>query len=147
MDTRHVTASDDSSGCRQPWQKRILCWFSDFAGKSALVIGSASAFVVATLSVIIWAATGPLFHYSDSWQLVVNTGTTLVTFLAVFLIQHSQNRDGKAIQLKLDELIRSTESARNMLIDLENCTDEEMEQLQKEFARRRKSDAISSSAQ
>lgn len=116
----------------------MLRWFSEFAGWSALMIGSASAFVVATLSVIVWAATGPLFHYSDTWQLVVNTGTTLVTFLAVFLIQHSQNKDGKAIQLKLDELIRSTRKARDRLIDLEHCTDEELEQVQQEFARRKK---------
>jgi low affinity Fe/Cu permease len=130
------TKKDEST--KQPaWQRKMLAWFSEFAGKSALVIGSASAFVVATLSVIVWALTGPLFHYSDTWQLVVNTGTTLVTFLAVFLIQHSQNKDGRAIQLKLDELIRSTKSARNKLIDLEHCTEEEMEKLQKEFARRR----------
>jgi low affinity Fe/Cu permease len=124
---------------QQSWRKRLLCRFSEFAGWSAVVIGSASAFVVATLSVIVWAATGPLFHYSDTWQLIINTGTTLVTFLAVFLIQHSQNRDGKAIQLKLDELIRSTQQARNKLIDLEHCTDEEIERLQKEFARHRNS--------
>lgn len=129
------------TGCtqQQSWKKRLLYWFTEFAGRSALVIGSASAFVVATLSVIIWAATGPLFHYSDTWQLIINTGTTLVTFLAVFLIQHSQNRDGKAIQLKLDELIRSTQQARNKLIDLEHCTDEEIERLQKEFARHKNS--------
>lgn len=130
-----------STGCeqQQSWKKKLLCWFTEFAGWSALLIGSASAFVVATLSVIVWAATGPLFHYSDTWQLIINTGTTLVTFLAVFLIQHSQNRDGKAIQLKLDELIRSTQKARNRLIDLEHCTDEEIEHLQQEFARRRNS--------
>jgi hypothetical protein len=78
---------------------------------------------------------GPLFQFSDTWQLVINTGTTVLTFLAVFLIQHSQNRDGRAIQLKLDELIRSTKDARNRLIDLEHCSDEEMERLQKEFSR------------
>ncbi len=121
------------------WQHKTLAWFSEFAGQSAMVIGSASAFVVATLSVIVWAATGPFFHYSDTWQLVINTGTTVITFLAVFLIQHSQNRDGKAIQLKLDELIRCTESARNRLIDLEHCTEEEMERIQTEFARHKKS--------
>lgn len=124
---------------QQSWRKRLLCRFSEFAGWSAVIIGSASAFVVATLSVIVWAATGPLFHYSDTWQLIINTGTTLVTFLAVFLIQHSQNRDGKAIQLKLDELIRSTQQARNKLIDLEHCTDEEIELIEKEFARHRRS--------
>ncbi|MBS0249493.1 MAG: low affinity iron permease family protein [Proteobacteria bacterium] len=131
----------NSAACehQSSWKKRLLCRFSEFAGWSAVVIGSASAFVVATLSVIVWAATGPMFHYSDTWQLIINTGTTLVTFLAVFLIQHSQNRDGKAIQLKLDELIRSTQQARNKLIDLEHCTDEEIEHLQREFAKHRNS--------
>jgi low affinity Fe/Cu permease len=124
---------------QQGWRHEMLHWFSEFAGRSALVIGSASAFVVATISVILWAVTGPFFHYSDTWQLVVNTGTTLVTFLAVFLIQHSQNRDGKAIQLKLDELIRSTRTARNVLIDLEHCTEDEMERFQQEFSKRRRS--------
>src|SRR5262245_29610871 len=97
------TEADPPISSHDLWHRRVLAWFSEFAGKSALVIGSASAFVVATLSVVVWAATGPYFHYSDTWQLIVNTGTTLVTFLAVFLIQHSQNRDGRAIQLKLDE--------------------------------------------
>jgi low affinity Fe/Cu permease len=136
--SRLSAESAPTAGSAQTWQQRILHSFSEFAGWSALLIGSASAFVVATLSVIAWAATGPLFHYSDTWQLVINTGTTLVTFLAVFLIQHSQNKDGRAIQLKLDELIRSTRSARNILIDLEHCTDEEMEKLQDEFAKRRR---------
>ncbi len=137
--TQHHTAESYHQSETRSWRHKMLCWFSEFAGRSALVIGSASAFVVATLSVVIWALSGPFFHYSDTWQLVVNTGTTLVTFLAVFLIQHSQNKDGRAIQLKLDELIRSTETARNRLIDLEHCTEEEMEKLQKEFARRRMS--------
>ena len=136
---RHVTADapPPTIRSRSTWQKSLLCWFSELAEWAARMIGSASAFVLASLSVIVWAATGPVFHYSDTWQLVVNTGTTLVTFLAVFLIQHSQNKDGRAIQLKLDELIRSTETVRNMLIDLEHCTDEELERLQKEFSRRR----------
>lgn len=115
----------------------MLCRFSDLAARSALIVGSASVSVIATTSVIVWALTGPFFHFSDTWQLIVNTGTTLVTFLAVLLIQHSQNKDGKAIQLKLDELIRSTERARNKLIDMEHCTEEEIERLQEEFARRR----------
>ena len=89
----------------------------------------------ATAGVLLWAVSGPLFQFSDTWQLVINTGTTVLTFLAVFLIQHSQNRDGRAIQLKLDELNRSTKDARNRLIDLEHCSDEEMERLQKEFSR------------
>jgi len=79
-----------------------------------------------------WAVTGPLFGYSDTWQLVINTGTTIVTFLMVFLIQNTQNHDARALQLKLDELLRSTTRARNTLIDLEDCTDEEIEQLERQ---------------
>jgi len=110
-------------------------WFTWFAGRSAELLGSVSAFVIATLAVILWAVSGPWFYYSDAWQLIINTATTVLTFLAVFLIQHSQNRDGRAIQLKLDELIRATEAARNRLIDLEHCSDEEIGALQKEFER------------
>ena len=132
-----LTASETPQRVRPGWRQQMMDSFSQFAGRSAIVMGSPSAFAVAMLFVLLWAVTGPYFHYSDTWQLVVNTGTTLVTFLAVFLIQHSQNRDGKAIQLKLDELIRSTQSARNILIDLEHATEEEIDKLQKEFARRR----------
>lgn len=110
-------------------------WFSELASKSALAMGSPLAFVLATLSVVLWAVAGPFFDYSDTWQLVINTATTVLTFLAVFLIQHSQNRDGRAIQLKLDELIHASNGARNKLIDLENCTEEEMDDLHREFAR------------
>jgi len=109
--------------------------FTWLANKSAEAMGSALAFIISTLAVIVWAVSGPWFHYSDTWQLVINTVTTVLTFLAVFLIQHSQNRDGRAIQLKLDELIQVTTNARNRLIDLENCTDEEMQALQDEFAK------------
>jgi low affinity Fe/Cu permease len=84
--------------------------------------------------VAIWAITGPFFHWSDTWQLVINTGTTIVTFLMVFLIQNTQNRDAKAMQLKLDELIRAVSKARNDLVDVENSDDEKMEQLRQEFA-------------
>jgi low affinity Fe/Cu permease len=111
--------------------------FSRLAQWSADAMGSATAFVVATAACLIWAVSGPFFNYSDTWQLVVNTATTVLTFLAVFLIQHTQNKEGKALQLKLDELIRATHSARNRLIDLEHCTEEELRQLQDEFARRR----------
>ena len=83
--------------------------------------------------IVAWALTGPIFHFSDTWQLVINTGTTIVTFLMVFLIQNTQNRDAKAIQLKLDELIRSKRGARNSLVDLENCTDEELEEMEREL--------------
>jgi len=100
-------------------------------------MGSASAFVIAAAACAVWAISGPLFNYSDTWQLVVNTATTVLTFLAVFLIQHTQNKEGRALQLKLDELIRATEKARDRLIDLEHCTDEELKSLQAEFAKRR----------
>ena len=86
---------------------------------------------------IVWASTGPLFHYSDAWQLVINTGTTIITFLMVFLIQNTQNRDSKAVHLKLDELIRAVGSARNRLMDLEHCTDEELASIEAEFKKLR----------
>jgi len=85
--------------------------------------------------VIIWAAAGPVFHFSDAWQLIINTGTTIVTFLMVFLIQNTQNRDAKAVQLKLDELIRALEGARNKLVDLENHSDGDLKKLEEEFER------------
>jgi low affinity Fe/Cu permease len=85
----------------------------------------------------VWAVTGPIFGFSDTWQLVINTGTTIVTFLMVFLSQNSQNRDGRAIQLKLDELLRAVSRARTDLVDLENCSDEELDELQEQFARLR----------
>ena len=91
--------------------------------------------MLALLVVVAWAVTGPLFGFSDTWQLVINTGTTIVTFLMVFLIQATQNRDAKAIHLKLDELIRGVEGARTRLVDLENFTDEELEILQQQFER------------
>jgi low affinity Fe/Cu permease len=111
--------------------------FSRLAGWSAEALGSATAFITATAACLLWAASGPFFDYSDTWQLVVNTATTVLTFLAVFLIQHSQNKEGKALQLKLDELIRATKDARNWLIDLEHCSEEELRELQEEFAKRK----------
>ncbi len=98
-------------------------------------VGSPWAFMVACASIVVWAALGPLFHFSDTWQLVINTATTIVTFLVVFLIQNTQNRDTKAIQLKLDELLRGVTGARTSLVNLESLTDEELERLQKEFER------------
>lgn len=95
--------------------------------------GTATVFLGAVLIIIVWGITGPAFHYSDTWQLVINTGTTIVTFLMVFLIQNTQNRDGKAVQLKLDELIRATKGARNSFAGLEDLTDDEIQQLDKEF--------------
>src|SRR5439155_21987739 len=96
------------------------------------------AFVVAAAVIVAWALTGPTFGFSDTWQLVINTGTTIITFLMVFLIQNTQHRDARAMQLKLDELLRGVEGARTGLVDLENCTDEELDKLQEEFHRIRK---------
>src|SRR5206468_4359477 len=101
-------------------------------------MGSPAAFLIAVIVIVVWAILGPMFKFSDSWQLVINTGTTIVTFLMVFLIQNTQNRDARAIQLKLDELIRGNKRARNKLVDLEECTDEEIEQLEQEFREFRK---------
>jgi len=109
--------------------------FRAFSRNIALAVGSAWAFIVAITVVIVWGATGPMYHFSDTWQLIINTGTTIVTFLMVFLIQNTQNRDGKAIQLKLDELIRALKGARNKLVDLEELSDEELKKLEKEFQR------------
>jgi low affinity Fe/Cu permease len=107
--------------------------FSRFAHQSAQATGSPWAFVVALAVVLLWAITGPLFGFSDTWQLVINTGTTVVTFLIVFLIQCTQNRDTLALQLKLDELVRSEGKARTGLVDLEELSDEELERLHQEF--------------
>lgn len=103
------------------------------ANRISVWTGSASVFLGAILIIAIWATTGPLFNYSDTWQLIINTGTTIVTFLMVFLIQNTQNRDGKAVQLKLDELIRANKTARNSYVGLEDLTDDEIHQLDKEF--------------
>ena len=99
--------------------------------------GSSWAFVVAVVVILGWLVTGPLFHYSDTWQLVINTATTIVTFLMVFLIQNTQNRDTKAVHLKLDELLRGVSGARTSLVSLEQLSDEELDRLQHEFERLR----------
>jgi low affinity Fe/Cu permease len=108
--------------------------FRAFAHATAEISGSASAFLLALLVVLVWIATGPYFHYSNSWQLVINTGTTIVTFLMVFLIQNTQNRDTREIHLKLDELIRSHEPARNLFMNLEHLSDDELQALAKRLA-------------
>jgi low affinity Fe/Cu permease len=107
--------------------------FRIFARQSSLIVGSAWAFTVAILIIIAWGITGPAFHFSDTWQLIINTGTTIVTFLMVFLIQNTQNRDAKAMQLKLDEIIRALKNARNELVDLEKLSDEDLAKLEKQF--------------
>ncbi len=107
--------------------------FQKAAQKTAKLVGRESAFIIAATVVVLWAALGPVFHFSDTWQLVINTSTTIVTFLMVFLIQATQNRDARAIQLKLDELIRATKKARNLLTDLEDATEEELDAFQEQF--------------
>jgi low affinity Fe/Cu permease len=123
-------------------QRDIFCRVQDafrrIAHRTAGLLGTAWAFMAAVSVIVIWGLTGHLFHYSDTWQLIINTGTTIVTFLMVFLIQNTQNRDSKAIQLKLDELIRSLHGARNTLMDLETLSDEDLDKFQKEFERLRK---------
>jgi len=110
-------------------------FFRKFAHTAALAVGSPLAFLLGVLVVLVWGVTGPAFHYSDTWQLVINTGTTIVTFLMVFLIQNTQNRDAKAMHLKLDELIRAVASARNRLVHLEDLSDAELASLETEFKR------------
>ena len=117
--------------------KQIREVFHRFSQAVSAVAGSPWTFFAAALVVAIWAALGRSFHYSDTWQLVINTGTTIVTFLMVFLIQNTQNRDAKAIHLKLDELIRAKRGARNTLLDLQNCTEEELAEIEQEFKRLR----------
>ena len=103
-----------------------------------MMLGTAWAFVGAVIVILVWIFTGPTFHFSDTWQLIINTATTIVTFLMVFLIQNTQNRDAKAVHLKLDELIRALKGARNQLVDLEDLSDEELKKLEKQFQSMRK---------
>jgi len=108
-------------------------WFGQFAAKASTWLGSKWAFAGAGLIIVIWAATGPIFHFSDTWQLVINTGTTIVTFLMVFLIQNTQNRDARAINLKLNELIHAIDAARDQMIDIESLSDLELSEIQARF--------------
>jgi low affinity Fe/Cu permease len=110
-------------------------WFARFAKTTARVMGRPPAFFLALFVVVAWLTTGPLFRFSDTWQLVINTGTTIVTFLMVFLIQNSQNRDAEAVQVKLDELLRVTQGAHNALLDLEELEDRELEVIRAPYAR------------
>jgi low affinity Fe/Cu permease len=107
--------------------------FRRFAHRAAETAGRAQAFLIALAIVLVWAVSGPLFHFSDTWQLVINTGTTIVTFLMVFLIQNTQNRDAHAVHLKLDELIRASRTARNSLLALEDMDDDQLRELQAQF--------------
>jgi low affinity Fe/Cu permease len=107
--------------------------FSEVARRAACALGTSTAFALACATIVIWAVTGPIFGYSDTWQLVINTGTTIVTFLMVFLVQNTQNHDARALHLKLDELLRSLQHARNKLINLESCSDEELDHIERQF--------------
>ena len=126
---------------RQEQKRDFFCVVSDafrlFAQRSSILLGSAWAFSGAVLVILVWLITGPTFHFSDTWQLIINTATTIITFLMVFLIQNTQNRDAKAMQLKLDELIRAVKGARNQLVDLENLSDEDLKKLEEQFRRLR----------
>jgi low affinity Fe/Cu permease len=122
----HSRLKSPSGPPRQAWFTRFARWTSCHAGRP-------STFLIAALVIVAWALTGPMFHYSDTWQLVINTGTTIVTFLMVFLIQNTQNRDSQALHVKLDELIRAKKGARNSLLNLEDLSDEELEQLRVSF--------------
>jgi len=109
--------------------------FRKFAVRTSDIVGSSTAFTAAILIILGWAISGPLFHYSDAWQLYINTGTTIVTFLMVFLIQYTQNRDAKAMHLKLDELLRAMHGARTEMVNLKDLSDEELLKLEKAFDR------------
>jgi low affinity Fe/Cu permease len=123
-------------------ERDFFCVVSDafriFAHRSAAMLGSAWAFASAAFVILVWIVTGPTFHFSDTWQLIINTATTIITFLMVFLIQNTQNRDAKAMHLKLDELIRAIKGARNQLVDLENLSDEDLKRLEEQFRGLRK---------
>jgi low affinity Fe/Cu permease len=110
-------------------------WFTGFAKATSRASGRPAAFGLAVAVIAVWAVTGPLFGFSDTWQLVINTGTTVVTFLMVFLIQNTQNRDSEALQIKLDELIRATEGAHNALLDLEGLEEHEFDQIRVTYSK------------
>src|SRR5438445_11926632 len=122
-------------------ERDIFCVLRDafrvFARRSAVLLGSACAFAGAALVIAVWLLTGPTFHFSDTWQLIINTATTIITFLMVFLIQNTQNRDAKAMHLKLDEVIRALTKARNEIVDLADLSDEELSKLEEQFKRLR----------
>ena len=125
--------------------------FSDAARQAACLLGTPVAFAVACAVVIVWAVGGPLFGYSDTWQLVINTATTIVTFLMVFLIQNTQNRDSRTLHLKLDELIKAARGASNALLDLDKLSDDQLKELEQQYKRlcdegRRRSEATSKTA-
>jgi low affinity Fe/Cu permease len=110
-------------------------WFTDFAKATSRATGRSAAFAIAVAAILVWAVTGPLFGFSDTWQLAINTSTTIVTFLMVFLIQNTQNRDSEALQIKIDELIRATEGAHNALLDLEEIEGHEFDKIRVTYSK------------
>ena len=114
-------------------ERKDISLFTRFARAAANVTGRPITFIIATLIIVGWGFSGPLFGFSDTWQLVINTGTTIITFLMVFLIQNTQNRDTEALQIKLDEIIRSIKGARNEVLDLEEMDEKELNQIRKEY--------------
>lgn len=112
---------------------RTIAWYSRFAKAAAHFCGRPRVFALAVFVIVMWIATGPIFGFSDTWQLVINTGTTIITFLMVFLIQNTQNRDTEAIQVKLDELIRATKGAHNVLLDLEELEEETLDRFRARY--------------
>ncbi|MBC8107646.1 MAG: low affinity iron permease family protein [Anaerolineae bacterium] len=130
---RKPSASPSTNEIDAPHGNTVKEAFRLFSATIAHAVGHPLAFAIAVAVVVGWALTGPHFKYSDTWQLVINTGTTIVTFLMVFLIQNTQNRDSRAIHLKLDELIHGVRGARNTMVDLENCTDDEIARFEQEF--------------
>src|ERR1700729_1060385 len=114
-----------------PTMKKKTNFFERFSNWATTATGSSGAFIIAIVVIIVWLISGPIFHYSDTWQLIINTGTTIVTFLMVFLIQKSQNKDSKAIHLKLNEILASHQGASNRLINIESLTEKDLDQLHK----------------
>lgn len=129
---RVVVAVDKQKAIANPKNRDS---FGHLSTHASAWVGSKWAFVGAVLVIVVWGITGPLFHFSDTWQLVINTGTTIVTFLIVFLIQNTQNRDARAINLKLDELIHATEGAGNQMVDIEGLSDKELDELYARYER------------
>jgi low affinity Fe/Cu permease len=115
--------------------KKKTSWFTDFARKAARAAGQPVVFALAAAIILLWLVTGPLFGFSDTWQLIVNTGTTIITFLTVFLIQNTQNRDAEAMHIKMDELIRAIEGAHNALLNLEDLDEEELDKIRTNYVR------------